>query len=88
VWGDHCSPISDTTVISSLASQCDVVDHVRTQLPYALFVGAVALLLGLVPVGFGLPWWLAMPICAAAVLGGLWVVGKPVGRSVEAHVSN
>jgi Na+/H+ antiporter NhaC len=86
VWGDHCSPISDTTVISSLASQCDVVDHVRTQLPYALFVGAVALLLGLLPVGFGLPWWVAMPICVAASLGGLWAFGRPVRQPAEAQV--
>ena len=42
VFGDHCSPISDTTIISSLAAECDVVDHVRTQLPYALLGGFVA----------------------------------------------
>ena len=43
VFGDHCSPISDTTIISSLASECDVVEHVQTQLPYALLSGAIAL---------------------------------------------
>jgi Na+/H+ antiporter NhaC len=37
VFGDHCSPISDTTVVSALAAGCDVLDHVWTQLPYALF---------------------------------------------------
>ena len=42
IFGDHCSPISDTTVISSMASATDHVDHVRTQLPYALAGGAVA----------------------------------------------
>ena len=42
VFGDHCSPISDTTIISSLATECDVVSHVRTQLPYALFSGILA----------------------------------------------
>ncbi len=78
VWGDHCSPISDTTVISSLASQCDVIDHVRTQLPYALFVGAVAIVLGLLPVGFGVPWWAAFPLAIAAALIGLRVLGKPL----------
>ncbi|HSM69378.1 MAG TPA: Na+/H+ antiporter NhaC family protein, partial [Xanthomonadales bacterium] len=41
VWGDHCSPISDTTILSSLASGCDHIEHVRTQLPYALVVGLV-----------------------------------------------
>ena len=42
VFGDHCSPISDTTILSSMASGCDHVDHVRTQLPYALIGGGVA----------------------------------------------
>jgi Na+/H+ antiporter NhaC len=45
IFGDHCSPISDTTIISSLASECDVVEHVNTQLPYALISGVVAFLL-------------------------------------------
>jgi len=45
VFGDHCSPISDTTIISSMASECDVVEHVKTQLPYALLSGGVAFLL-------------------------------------------
>lgn len=45
VFGDHCSPISDTTAVSSVASGCDLLEHVRTQLPYALFAGAVALAL-------------------------------------------
>ncbi|MBA1438441.1 MAG: sodium:proton antiporter [Epsilonproteobacteria bacterium] len=51
VFGDHCSPISDTTIISSLASGCDVVEHVKTQLPYALVSGLIALVLFMV-VGF------------------------------------
>lgn len=45
IFGDHCSPISDTTIISSMASDCDVVEHVKTQLPYALLSGIIALLL-------------------------------------------
>lgn len=45
IFGDHCSPISDTTIISSLASECEVVEHVNTQLPYALISGAIAFLL-------------------------------------------
>ncbi len=43
VFGDHCSPISDTTIISSMAARCDHIEHVRTQLPYALFSGVIAL---------------------------------------------
>ena len=45
VFGDHCSPISDTTIISSLASGCDHMEHVKTQLPYALTAGSVAIAL-------------------------------------------
>ncbi len=45
VFGDHCSPISDTTIISSMAAKCDHIEHVKTQLPYALTAGTVALIL-------------------------------------------
>ena len=48
VFGDHCSPISDTTLIASLAAGCDHIDHVRTQLPYALFTGGIAIVLYLI----------------------------------------
>ncbi|WP_457566375.1 Na+/H+ antiporter NhaC family protein, partial [Caldithrix abyssi] len=48
VFGDHCSPISDTTIISSMASASDHIDHVKTQLPYALMAGTVAALFYLV----------------------------------------
>jgi Na+/H+ antiporter NhaC len=45
VFGDHCSPISDTTIISSMAAGSDHIDHVRTQLPYALVMAVASLLL-------------------------------------------
>jgi len=45
IFGDHCSPISDTTIISSMASDCDVIEHVKTQLPYALIAGFISLVL-------------------------------------------
>lgn len=48
IFGDHCSPISDTTLISSMAAGCDHIDHVRTQLPYALITGGISLLLYLI----------------------------------------
>jgi Na+/H+ antiporter NhaC len=43
VFGDHASPISDTTIVASLASATDVIDHVRTQIPYAVIAGSVAI---------------------------------------------
>ncbi len=54
VFGDHCSPISDTTVLSAMSSACDLIDHVRTQLPYALVVAFVALIVGEIPAAFEL----------------------------------
>ena len=70
VWGDHCSPISDTTVLSALACGCDPVDHVRTQLPYALLAGAASTG-ALLAVGAGVSAWLVWPVAAAVVLGVL-----------------
>src|SRR5690606_7367843 len=58
IFGDHCSPISDTTVLSSAASSCDHLDHVSTQIPYAFAGAAVSLVFGYIPVGFGLSPWL------------------------------
>lgn len=55
VLGDHCSPISDTTILSSLASSCNHIEHVKTQMPYALTVGAVSILIGTIPSAFGVP---------------------------------
>ncbi len=55
VLGDHCSPISDTTILSSLACSCNHVEHVRTQLPYALTVGFIAVFAGTIPAAFGVP---------------------------------
>ena len=60
-FGDHCSPISDTTIMSSMASGADHIDHVRTQIPYALFAGIVSIVIGYIPVGFGLTNWIALP---------------------------
>ncbi len=79
IFGDHCSPISDTTVLSSQASGCNHVAHVWTQLPYALLVAAVSILLGTLPVGFGLPVW---PLLAASLVT-LWVLLRFFGRRVE-----
>jgi len=45
VFGDHCSPISDTTAVSAIASGCDLLEHVRTQLPYAVFAGLITLVM-------------------------------------------
>lgn len=83
VWGDHCSPISDTTILSSMASGCDHMAHVRTQIPYALTVGSVAIASGLLPAGYGAPAWMCL-IAGIALLTGLVVMfGKKVSVAQE-----
>jgi len=76
VMGDHCSPISDTTIMSSLASSCNHIQHVSTQMPYALTVGTTALLIGVLPTAMGLPSWVAF-LGAFTVLG---IVVRFVGK--------
>ena len=78
IWGDHCSPISDTTVLSSTAAACDHVDHVRTQLPYAFLVGGVGLTLGSIGTALGLPNWIALLGGMAVLVLVLRVIGTPV----------
>lgn len=78
VFGDHCSPISDTTILSSLATRCNHIEHIRTQLPYAITVGIVSVFIGLLPVSFGLN-----PI--VAFIGGLivlWLIIRFVGKKI------
>ena len=77
VFGDHCSPISDTTIMSSMASAADHIDHVRTQMPYAMLVAAVAVLLGYVPAAFGLPPWVGIVGGTAVLVLFLRFVGRP-----------
>ena len=76
VMGDHCSPISDTTIMSSLSSQCDHLQHVGTQMPYALTVGGVALLVGVMPSVLGLPSWAAFLFALVVLALIVRFVGK------------
>ena len=80
IWGDHCSPISDTTVLSSTAAACDHVDHVRTQLPYAVLVGVVGLVLGSIGTSLGLPHWIALLGGVAVLALFLRFFGTPVAE--------
>ena len=79
IWGDHCSPISDTTVLSSASAQCGHLDHVATQFPYAVAVGAIAVLLGYVPAGYGVPWWALLPVGIGATV----LLVRFAGRRVD-----
>ena len=61
IFGDHCSPISDTTILSSMGAGCNHIDHVQTQMPYALTVCAVSIFAGYFPVALGLSIWIVLP---------------------------
>ena len=78
VFGDHCSPISDTTVLSSTASGSDHIDHVRTQLPYALISGVIALLAGYIFTGLGISLIVSLSVGLVLVIGVLKIFGKPI----------
>ncbi|ALO14411.1 Malate-2H(+)/Na(+)-lactate antiporter [Salinivirga cyanobacteriivorans] len=78
VLGDHCSPISDTTILSSLASDCDHIEHVRTQMPYALTVGGTALFIGLVPLIWKVSPWITYPVSIASLYLIMRFFGKKV----------
>lgn len=80
VFGDHCSPISDTTVLSSMSSACDLIDHVNTQLPYALLVAVVALIVGEIPAAFE---WIHPVWGILAGLVILYVVLRVYGEDPE-----
>lgn len=87
IFGDHCSPISDTTVMSSMASGCDHIDHVRTQLPYAVVVIVVAVLIGDIPTAFGLNPFIALALGTALLYLILRFFGEPVEEPVTRESS-
>ncbi len=78
IFGDHCSPISDTTILSATASSCDPLDHVWTQAPYALTCMLLAGLAGYYGVAAGLSVWAAYALLLLGTLAVLFVVGKPL----------
>ena len=78
IFGDHCSPISDTTILSSMGAGCSHIDHVKTQMWYALFVAAITILFGYIPAGFGLPIYIVLPMSCVALFIGVMIFGKKV----------
>ena len=84
VFGDHCSPISDTTILSSQASGCDHMAHVITQMPYALLVGGLAVGLGTLPIGWGVTVWALLPMQLAVLAGCVIYLGQESPNSATA----
>ncbi len=81
IFGDHCSPISDTTVLSSQCSGCPHMAHVNTQLPYALAVAVVTILCGTLPVGLGVSVWIVLPVGVGAMVVIVWLLGRPINSA-------
>jgi len=78
IFGDHCSPISDTTILSSMGTSCNHIDHVQTQIYYAIFVAIIAILFGYIPAGFGIAWYICIPVAIIMMYIGLKVIGEKV----------
>lgn len=79
IFGDHCCPISDTTILSSMGAACDHIDHTRTQLFYALVVAAISVVLGYILVGIGVHVGFAL----LAGIASLFVILRLFGKSVD-----
>ncbi len=79
IFGDHCSPISDTTIMSSMASAADHVDHIKTQFPYAVFVAFTAIAVGYLPAGLGMNPFISLGVGVVII----WAVLKFYGKSTR-----
>ncbi len=75
VCGDHCSPISDTTIMASAGAQCDHINHVSTQLPYAITVAAITFVCYIIS-GFVSNWIIVLPIGIVLTIATLFVIKK------------
>lgn len=78
IFGNHCSPISDNVILSSMSAKCDHMEHVRTQIPYALFICAISLFTGYIPTALGLSVWLVLPLNFILIALLLRIIGKKV----------
>lgn len=81
IFGDHCSPISDTTVLSSQASGCLHLAHVETQLPYAMLGASVAVVAGTLPVAMGVSVWLCLAVGLVLLIASIRLLGKRVEQA-------
>lgn len=78
IFGDHSSPISDTTILSSMGAGSNLIDHVKTQLPYALAVGIISIVFGYLPSAMGINIWITLPVTFIAIIAMVFLLGKKV----------
>jgi len=85
IFGDHSSPISDTTILSSMGAGSNLLDHVKTQLPYAIAIAVVSVLFGYLPTAFGMNVFIVLPIGFLAVIAVVFLLGKKVDTMQPEH---
>lgn len=83
IFGDHSSPISDTTILSSMGAGSNLLDHVKTQLPYALTVAGISIVFGYLPTAFGMNVYVVLAIGFAAVIAVVFLFGKKVDTTAK-----
>lgn len=83
IFGDHCSPISDTTIMSSMASGSDHIDHVKTQAPYAAIVGLAAIVFCYIPAGMGISPYILIPVSMIILAAFLAHFGRDPEKVIE-----
>ncbi len=88
IFGDHCSPLSDTTILSSTGAGADHIDHVRTQIPYAITGAIIAGVFGFIPAGLGLHPLISIVLGIAALIVIVRLLGKPSGTVEEIDASS
>lgn len=78
ILGDHSSPISDTTIMSSMGAGSNLIHHVRTQLPYVLTVGLISIVFGYIPSAMGVPVWVLIPVAIVVLVVLVYFIGEPI----------
>ena len=83
IFGDHCSPISDTTILSSMGSSCDHISHVKTQIFYSIFIAVVTIFICYIPAGFGIYWYITIPVSIVVMYVVLRILGERITDEEE-----
>ena len=78
IFGDHCSPISDTTILSSMGAGCNHIEHVRTQISYSVFVAVITIFFGYIPAAMGLSIFIVLPMSFLAMIIIFYLISKPI----------
>lgn len=86
ILGDHASPISDTTIMSSMGAGSNLIDHVRTQMPYAIFVGIITIVVGYIPAAMGISPWIIIPVGIIVMIFLVYAIGTKIDPTDNSEV--